>query len=160
HDAAGVLVEAADTDERSHAIETGGGANWRQPFAGGRLHLDLAARQERVDYRGDVFPTLPGTDAGLSHEHEDLRELELRLRWSRLRDGRRIAGFASARRGRLDAGEFESGDDGDESFVEDTRTGETLAGVEFGWDTAGSLVFGAGLELAHNTLESRARLHE
>ncbi|KFN49450.1 TonB-dependent receptor plug domain-containing protein [Arenimonas composti] len=154
----GALLEAADGDLRSHAIEHRAALAWSRPLAGGRLHLDLAALQERSDESERWWPTLAGGDAERSRDTEDLREGEIGLRWLRRDGDRRITAFASSRHGRIDAAETGVDEDGEESFVEDSRRGESLAGLALEREVTGSLGLGAAAEIALNRLDGRARL--
>lgn len=160
-DAAGDVLERADSDDRSIHREHEASLRWRQPWAGGRLNLHAGALQERVDFDGRLDITEPETSQEVVEENEDLRQAELGARYSRLLDGAStLTAMASQQLGWLDALERSYDGEDEERFSEDTRLGESLAGFGLSWEQTPRLSLNASVEVAYNFIDSRTDLVE
>lgn len=157
----GQVLERARSDDHSIVKQHATSLHWRQPWAGGRLNLHANALQEVLDFEGRLRSSEPEPAEERVEEHEDLRRAEVGARYTRLLSGNTtLSAMASQQSGWLDARESSREGDDEERFSEDTRLGETLAGIGLAWQQAPRLSFNASLELAWNLLVSRTELAE
>ena len=157
----GRVLERARSDDRSIARHRQASLHWRQPWAGGRLNLHASGLQEVLDFDGRLHVTEPETSDELVDEREDLRQLELGARHSRLLAGHStLTAMASQTLGWLESRERSLESDGEERFSEDTRQGESLAGLGLAWEPVRRLSLNASVELAYNFIDSDAALVE
>lgn len=157
----GRVLERAHSDDRSIARHREASLHWRQPWAGGRLNLHARGLQDLLDFDGRLHVIEPEETHQFVDEHEDLRQLELGARHSRLLAGRStLTAMASQTLGWLESRErsLEGGEE--ERFSEDTRQGESLAGLGLAWEPVRRLSLNASIELAYNFIDSEADLVE
>ena len=158
-----ILTEAGDEqararwDVRKTKRKQEAEANWRQPLAGGRLSLNLAARGEVATSAS----LLAGDEDERIDEHEDYRETELGARYVRQLGTRTtLEAMATRQRGRQrNAEESREGDD-TARYRENVDTGETIARIDLTHAASARLSLLAGFEASRNTLRSDNRLHE
>lgn len=130
--------------------------NWRRPLAGGQLTLTAAMRGERERTNTD----LAGDDGDeVVRENEDTRQAEVGARYVRdLGDRTKLEMMATQHLGWLDDLEHSRDDDGDETFDQRTRTGESIARLDLTHAWSDTLSLTGSLEGAFNFLQSAAHL--
>lgn len=157
----GEVLERATSDDRSIYRQHEGSLHWRQPWAGGRLNLHASALQETLDFDGRLSITEPTPAEETVEEYEDLRQAEFGARYSRLLEGSStLTAMASQQLGWLEAQERSDDGEDQERFSEDTRLGESLAGIGLAWEQAPRLSLNASVEVAYNFIDSRTDLVE
>lgn len=150
-------VETSRWNVRKRQRKQEAEANWRQPLAGGRLSLNLAARGETAD----TGSTLAGDDDERIDEREDYRETELGARYVRQFGGRTtLEAMATRQRGRQRNGEHSIEGDDEARYLEDIDTGEDIARIDMTHAASARLSLQAGFEASRNTLRSDNRLQE
>jgi outer membrane receptor protein involved in Fe transport len=136
-------------------------ANWRQPLAGGQLSLNLAARGERARTDTRIDALAPDEGSERVHEDEDTDEAEAGARYVReFGERTRLELMATRHQAWLDDLERSREDGDDETFGENTRTGETIGRIDLTHAWSDALTLDGSLEGARNTLRSTTRLQQ
>ena len=100
-------------------------ASWRQPLAGGQLSLTAAGRGERARTDTRIDALAPDAGSERVHETEDTNEAETGARYVReFGERTRLELMATRHQGWLDDREHSREDGDDETFAENTRTGD------------------------------------
>ena len=157
----GTLQRRERLDTRTLKDKGEASANWRQPLAGGQLSLTAAARGERARTDTRIDALAPGEDNERVHENEDTDEAEAGARYVRQFGERtRLELMATHHQAWLDERERSREDGDDETFEENTRTGESIGRIDLTHAWSGALTLNGSLEGARNTLRSTTRLQQ
>jgi len=136
-------------------------AAWRQPLAGGQLTLTAAARGERARTDTRIDALAPDDGSERVHEDEDTDEAEAGARYVReFGERTRLELMATRHQAWLDDRERSHEDDDDETFDENTRTGESIGRIDLTHAWSDVLTFNGSFEGARNTLRSTTRLQQ
>lgn len=135
------------------------GMSWRQPLGGGRLTLTAAARGERARTTTGIDAVFGDAENETVQESEDSKEVEFGARFVKQLGGHSTLELMLAQQlGRLEGKERSQEGGGQETFSENTDTGETIGHLELTHEHSQKLAFVASLEGAFNFLESEAAL--
>lgn len=154
------VEERLDTTTVQDVGEAAG--RWRQDLAGGRLAVAAALRRDEESVATRTRGIDDAVDAGsVTDEYETSREAEVGARYERpLGANTKARVLASLRRTELEHLERSLEDGADETFDENTDSGEDIGRFELSHDLESGIVLNGSIETARNTLESRSRLTE
>lgn len=156
----GSPIEQSRLDTRTIKKKSEASGSWRQPLADGRLTLTAATRGERARTDTDIAALAADGSHEVVREDEDTTEAEAGARYVRQFDNTKLELMATQHLGWLDAQERSHEDGDDETFKENTRTGESIGRVDLthAWSDALSLT--GSLEGAYNFLQSQTHLEQ